>query len=100
MFGINKYVLIGAGALVLVGLLFFGVKRWENSIRQEAIATERLKIKDELEKDYARKLREAMQNVKETKAAIDNASDDELVEYFRSGVLPKRKGDNPKRDAD
>jgi hypothetical protein len=56
VFGINKYLLMGVGALVIIGLLFFGVKRWENSIRQEAIATERLKIKDELEKDYARKL--------------------------------------------
>ena len=95
----KKYFIIGGVALfvlaIVLGKMFLG--HFEKSIRQG----ERRIIALELEKQKAEKEGRVMGDVARKTEIINNATDSELTEYFRSGKLPDRtggKGSPPKHN--
>lgn len=95
----KKYLIVGgAVTLLFVLAVVFGkmfLNHFEKSIRQG----ERKIIALELEKQKVEKEGRVKEDVAEKKAIIDNASDSELADYFRTGRLPKRPAGDKDRPA-
>lgn len=95
--GLFGRVALGIGILVA---LLVGGRIWLGCHDKNIRVAERKAIMEALEKDAQAKGEEVKKDVAEKKRVLENAAPDELVDYFRTGRLPKRtpnsKGDLPK----